>query len=62
MKSIACLALILLMIPGAMVYAQDEDTTASEPDTIIWYHDYDSVLTLATQEGRHILMEFYTDW
>ena len=53
---------ILVLLFSGNVFAQDEDTTAAEPDTISWYLNYDEALALAAGEGRYMLIDFYTDW
>lgn len=62
MKAITSFALILLFLLSVAAFAQEEDTTAAEPDTITWYKDYDSVLAAATKDGNYILIDFYTEW
>ena len=31
-------------------------------NTISWYTNYDSAVSVANAESRYILIEFYTDW
>ena len=62
MKALLSTLFILVILFSGNVFAQDEDTTAAEPDTIAWYRDYDEALTLASSEGRYMLVDFYTDW
>ena len=62
MKVLLSTLFILVLLFSGNVFAQDEDSTAAEPDTIAWYGNYDEALTTASGEGRYMLIEFYTDW
>ena len=62
MKALLSTLFILILLFSGNVIAQDEDTTAAEPDTIAWYRDYNEALATASSEGRFMLIDFYTDW
>jgi len=62
MKTLLSTFLIVLILFSTNLLAQDEDSTAAEPDTIAWYRDYDEALAVASSEGRYLLIDFYTDW
>lgn len=54
---------VIFLFSGISLSAQEADTTeAAVPDTISWYTNYDTAVTVANDESRYILIEFYTDW
>jgi hypothetical protein len=62
MKNLIVLSLAVVFLLVAGLCAQDADSAEAEPDTISWQADFDSARTLAVEEDRYMLIEFYTDW
>ncbi len=62
MKKALIIVFAILLAFSSQLFAQEEDTTAAEPDTISWYTDYNEALKTAASEDRYMLIEFYTDW
>lgn len=63
MKKLLIMLLAIFLFSAVGLFAQEADSTeAAMPDTISWYTNYDSAVTVANNESRYILIEFYTNW
>ncbi len=63
MKKLLLLFAAILLFSSINLIAQEADTAeAVMPDTISWFTNFDSAVSVANAESRYILIEFYTDW
>jgi hypothetical protein len=63
MKKLLLMFAAILLLSSINLTAQEADTSeAVMPDTISWFTNYDSAVSVANAESRYILIEFYTDW
>jgi thioredoxin-related protein len=63
MKKLLVLFFVIFIFSSINLTAQEADTAeAAVPDTISWFTNYDSAVTVANDESRYMLILFYTDW
>ena len=63
MKKLFILLLAIFLFSAVDLFAQESDSAeVAVPDTISWYTNFDSAITVANNESRYILIEFYTNW
>ena len=60
--------ILLAMLTGGTLFAADPpptpapNTAAPPPSKFEWARDFQKALALAKQQGKLVMVDFYTDW